>query len=268
MGWLARSVYQHLADFHEAVEDLKVSFSGECPRDIEQVLKSIRHIQATMPAEALTYYEEAHSLRAPINSCIGFLQVQLLIDSREGHPLSLYQRQLIEGAIYLGRQFMYDFYQLCYREQFAWFVDVHTDHAPKVSPLFISHLLAWPHMYKQLNGFTVTTPEKPSFPPVLYRPHFIPDLWRRLLFSVRLWGTERALAIMPTAEPQGIALKITKGDLQMTPARWAELINPQWREGYYEPLYELGGSLMPLTWDEGYGQGVIVRLPWAKMDNT
>lgn len=266
MGWLARRVYQNLEDLHEAIEDLKASFPDGCPEDIEIASKNIRHIQATMPTNGLPQYEEAHSLRAPINSCLGFLQVQLMIPFQT-HPLSVAQIQQIEAAIYLTRQFMYDFYQLCYRDKFAWFVDVHADHAPEIGPLFISHLLAWPHIHRKFAGvgFTLTTPAKLSFPPVLYHPHFTPDLWERLLFMMQP-GTERIVHITPCAETQGLALKITKGDIQMTPIRWNDLINPRWREGYYEPLYELGGSLMPLTYDEGYGQGIVLRLPWAKTD--
>lgn len=264
MGWLAHRVAQHLDDLCGAVEDLRGAFSGSGHEDIETIIKSLGYIKSTLSVDHLPGYEEAHSLRAPINSCIGFLQVIPIMAPFEGYSVSATQAQQLAAAAYLAREFMYEFYQLCYRDQFAWFVDVETDHAPEVGPLFISHLLAWPYLHTRLNGFTLRLPEKQSFPPVLYHPHYTPSLWENLLFFVRRHGTERVLSIMPQPEEQGIAIKITKPDLQMTSARWLELINPRpERPRTHERLYEMGGSIMPMAWDEGHGQGIVLRLPWA-----
>lgn len=264
MGWLARRVFQHLDDLCGAVEDLRGAFSGNAHEDIETVVRSLNHIKSTLPVGHLPGYEEAHSLRAPINSCIGFLRAIPIMASFEGYPVSEKQAQQLDAAAYLAREFMYEFYQLCYRDQFAWFVDVDTDHAPEVGPLFISHLLAWPYLHTRFDRFTLMLPEKQSFPPVLYHPHYIPILWESLLFFVRRHGTQRVLAIRLEPEQQSLAIKITKSDLWMTPVRWLELINPQpERPRTHERLYEIGGSFMPMSWDEGEGQGLILRLPWA-----
>jgi hypothetical protein len=45
---------------------------------------------------------------------------------------------------------------------------------------------------------------------------------------------------------------------------------PSWeywqKSSEYKRLRELGGTIEPLTWDEGYGQGVVMRLPWVKQE--
>jgi hypothetical protein len=61
------------------------------------------------------------------------------------------------------------------------------------------------------------------------------------------------------------ALSIHVQDLRMTPQLWEQTQQSFYYGDEIERLHELGGSIEPLTWDEGQGQGVILRLPWAKI---
>jgi hypothetical protein len=66
------------------------------------------------------------------------------------------------------------------------------------------------------------------------------------------------------AEAEFCALSIRVQHLRMTPQLWQQTQQSFYYGDEIERLQELGGSIEPLTWDEGHGQGVIIRLPWAK----
>jgi hypothetical protein len=105
----------------------------------------------------------------------------------------------------------------------------------------------------------------PHLPAILYKPsvtfHFLYEV--SLEFS-RSDGEEeppRGHVYMQLRQTErGAEFCLTMQEYRFPPQTWE-----RWQQdATYEQLRELGGSIEPLTWDEGYGQGVIVRLPWAK----
>jgi hypothetical protein len=77
-------------------------------------------------------------------------------------------------------------------------------------------------------------------------------------------GQKHHLILSVHCTAQGAALQFTVQGLHMMPERWERLLVLGHFPEHYATLREMGGSIEPLTWDEGQGQGVIVRLPWAR----
>jgi hypothetical protein len=76
-----------------------------------------------------------------------------------------------------------------------------------------------------------------------------------------LWrGT---LNITFKAEEHHVAIHLALRNGLVTSHAWDKFFNELRGQPCYEYLRELGGYIEPLAWNEGEGQGVTVRLPWA-----
>jgi hypothetical protein len=102
---------------------------------------------------------------------------------------------------------------------------------------------------------------------VMYHPQLTLYLLANMLgFLARTYWRQhqaRGTVIMSFHEDANFAYLHLTAPVLMTPILWGDLLRSS-RHYDYEYLREIGGDIEPLTWDEGYGQGVIVRLPWAK----
>jgi hypothetical protein len=100
--------------------------------------------------------------------------------------------------------------------------------------------------------------------PIYYSPLYTTSLLERFF---RLVGEQQNLSGVVSAslkgEPEFCAFSLGVQGLCMTPALWEQAQQSFYYGDEVERLRELGGSIEPLVWDEGQGQGVIVRLPWA-----
>jgi hypothetical protein len=105
----------------------------------------------------------------------------------------------------------------------------------------------------------------PNLPPIALYPMHMFYMISNFISHFR-WALQRqghplqSAMIRVRAEETELAIVITFMRLCLDQATWEGFRN-RYRA---EPLYELGGSVEPLTWDEGDGQGIILRLPWAK----
>jgi hypothetical protein len=113
-----------------------------------------------------------------------------------------------------------------------------------------------------------------SVPPswmILYEPRELKALFYDLvaIFPAlcansrkHLWrGT---LNITFQAEEHYVAVHLALCNGLVTSHAWDKFFNEFRAQPCYEYLRELGGHIEPLTWSEEEGQGIIVRLPWAK----
>lgn len=103
----------------------------------------------------------------------------------------------------------------------------------------------------------------PQMPSIVYSPALILHLLYEVSFEFRPDNAEtpqgHEVLFLRQAD-EGAEFCVTMHEYRLLPEIW----NRWWQGKRYELLRELGGSIEPLTWDEGDGQGVIVRLPWAK----
>lgn len=267
MTWVYRSMLRLSSALVTCLDTLIATFD-ESPDELAHVytnacyIKSQAHAWSDLPQRG-----ELYEIRTPLTVCRGYLnRIQIMAEKKE---LSYTSQQFcyLDTTLSLLRTFEYWFNHLIDREAFGWFVKLDTDHEPsiEVGPLLISHLLAWPIIQKMCyqTGTSLITPDETLFAPVLYDPDYTPICWRAVVTPfIDEWRNQAPLYITPYAESEGIAIRITRPGLLMEPARWA-LILLRLSAYKHERLRELGGSLMPLTWDEGYGQGIVLRLPWA-----
>lgn len=155
----------------------------------------------------------------------------------------------------------------------------HADLAAKIQNLPAYTVLAvlWPHVYPEyldltlyLNAFDMrnwpTVPYKAYHTPTMLYDTIIGIVDRRLeiLTIIDAEDDDIALIVMPRRTEAFFEIRVTHPSLLMTPALWQTYCTSLQHRDSMEHLRELGGHIEPLTWDEGQGQGVIVRLPWAK----
>jgi hypothetical protein len=104
------------------------------------------------------------------------------------------------------------------------------------------------------------------WPFVAYHPIYTYHLLCRLIRTLSRIMNGRRVIICPERTATHFVMKLTIRELHLTPALWErviEALKAADNDANLELLYEMGGDLDPLTWDEGWGEGVIVRLPWA-----
>jgi hypothetical protein len=103
-------------------------------------------------------------------------------------------------------------------------------------------------------------------PRALYQPYHVPYLLQIIARALAWPELNTTMTLLFRLEATHSALRLTIPQFLMSTQRW-ETFQERVRQSdldSQEWLRELGGNIEPLTWDEGYGQGVIVRLPWAK----
>jgi hypothetical protein len=101
-----------------------------------------------------------------------------------------------------------------------------------------------------------------EWPVALYHPYYTPALLHQIIATFS--RVARDLLVIPHRTAADFEIHITHHTLRMTPDFWERVVAPLHFSDHLERLRELGGDIEPLTWDEGQGQGVIVRLPWAR----
>jgi hypothetical protein len=106
---------------------------------------------------------------------------------------------------------------------------------------------------------------------ILYDTHELKAFFYDLMTMFpALWPGHRKypwrgrLNITFKAEEHHVVIHIALWNGLITSREWDKFFNEFREQPCYEYLRELGGDIEPLAWDEGQGQGVIVRLPWAK----
>jgi hypothetical protein len=116
---------------------------------------------------------------------------------------------------------------------------------------------------------TLNVSSPPASWMILYDPHELKSLFCEIgrVFKERCLRTQRrwypTLRITFKADAHHAIVYLTIVDFRLMPPEWESFVHQLSEYPCYEHLYELDGGIEPLTWDEGYGQGVIVRLPWA-----
>lgn len=99
-----------------------------------------------------------------------------------------------------------------------------------------------------------------------YYPHATTQLLRHAMFHVSISQNSSLgqLLFAVHSEENFVRLSITNPDYAIPMTDWELLMFYIGGEKNYEHLRELGGRVEPLTWGQGFGQGIILRLPWAR----
>jgi hypothetical protein len=99
-----------------------------------------------------------------------------------------------------------------------------------------------------------------------YYPHATTQLLRHAMLHISISQNSNLGQVLFAvhSEANFVRLSMTNPDYAIPMTDWELLMAYIGGEENYEHLRELGGSVEPLTWDQGFGQGIIVRLPWAK----
>ena len=107
---------------------------------------------------------------------------------------------------------------------------------------------------------------------ILYDAHELKTLFYDVIsIFIATWPTNRmrqrpgTVRITFKADDPHLLVQITMRHILVSPFQWEHFLNAFKECATYEHLRELGGDIEPLAWDEGYGQGIIVRLPWAHL---
>jgi hypothetical protein len=132
-------------------------------------------------------------------------------------------------------------------------------------PAYTVLRVLWPIIYPQFldRALSLSAFEIQSWPMVLYHPYHTLELFYSIVINLDQSNRDLLVTLYKTASSFKIC--VTHPRLRMTPTLWNNFlaeISPNNNELEY--FRELGGNIEPLTWDEGQGQGVIVRLPWVK----
>jgi len=136
----------------------------------------------------------------------------------------------------------------------------HTD-VVALSPIDILMIFTIGH-----SGWLVILPspikEQDKIRLALYHPYYTYHLVGNVIRSLTRSNEEKPyLSYRFTAS--FFEISITLPSLRLRPGIWNEILNSLHMPLCLEILRELGGTLEPLTWNTGQGEGVIVRLPWA-----
>jgi hypothetical protein len=131
-----------------------------------------------------------------------------------------------------------------------------------LSPYIIQSVL-WSCVYDCRTDHTLDSNvlELQHWPPVLYHPYHVPVVFGSTASTLAING--RNVVVSPRKSDSYFEICVTSPTLCMTSALWETVLSTLRSTDGFEHLRELGGSIEPLTWEEGQGQGVIVRLPWA-----
>jgi len=137
-----------------------------------------------------------------------------------------------------------------------------TDAPVAVFPFIILHGI-WLEIFYRCTIVPLKGPDIRDWPPVVYHPYSTNRLARRAAES--LWGHGHLESIKFSAKqtPAFFELALTRGNLHMRPEFWDTML-PRLPQDHLEYLRAMGGEIAPLTWDEGAGEGVVLRLPWAE----
>jgi hypothetical protein len=98
---------------------------------------------------------------------------------------------------------------------------------------------------------------------LLYHPYCIPHCIYILVRGLNRLRAQSKAKISFRQTSSWFQMALTCDGLHLRPDLWESLLDPD-RTNVFEIVYEMGGQIEPLTWDEGQGEGVIVRLPWAR----
>jgi hypothetical protein len=94
---------------------------------------------------------------------------------------------------------------------------------------------------------------------ISYHPMHLFELLASLCHTLsERWRAQGQITVQLTPGERDLTLTLAVRGFRLMPAHWDMLRR-------YDSDYqrEVGCELEPLTWDEGQGQGVIVKLPWA-----
>jgi hypothetical protein len=156
---------------------------------------------------------------------------------------------------------------LTHMRSFKIYAYPHDERVYKVAPHVIAKTLWSSLAYSRSCEFAALLPNPlPRLPAVLYHPslvlHFLHSICLDLEQSEREEPPRRVICMQLRSAEHGAEICLTvQGDHFSLPS-WE-----YWQKSSeYKRLRELGGTIEPLTWDEGYGQGVVMRLPWVKQE--
>jgi hypothetical protein len=101
-----------------------------------------------------------------------------------------------------------------------------------------------------------------DWPAVVYHP-FIHTVLHDL--AARLWRIHRAAPVHVSLQqtPDFFEIALLVASLHFRPEMWDGMMD-QRQTDHLETVRSIGCEIEPLTWNEGQGEGVIVRLPWTK----
>lgn len=119
----------------------------------------------------------------------------------------------------------------------------------------ILRIWLFPGVTKQ--PFTILTTHENAA--VLYHPF---DTIRMIhTIAGSLFSRETPVTVTLTSDQQFFCIALRRKGFHLTSDAWQRLTDSLAES--IEGLREIGGNIEPLTWDEGQGEGVIVRLAWA-----
>jgi hypothetical protein len=98
-----------------------------------------------------------------------------------------------------------------------------------------------------------------------YHPYHTEGLMRHLILSLNQ-RTQSRTRVSYAQTPRFFEITLIVEHLHVRPETWQMLVD-EIEVDHMEFLREIGGQIEPLTWNEGQGEGVIVRLPWARSDS-
>jgi hypothetical protein len=136
----------------------------------------------------------------------------------------------------------------------------------------------WIHTATRRMLFSIRTRSLPEGRRILYHPYYTLYALLRLIRRLnreRLVNSRLILTMRGT--PHFLDLIVTSPTLRLTPTLWQSILNDisapdrgRWLdvrsadEDMVEILRELGGDITPFFWNLGYGEGIVVRLPWVE----
>jgi len=134
------------------------------------------------------------------------------------------------------------------------------------SPVMLPARQALSHLWSILRYYLhpLNIPTVPNLPAIVYHrwhtPALFEEITRILAREPFVTGEPSAFRFDVDPTEDGLLIKIRAQGVLMLPWLWDQI-----RHRFSEDrLCDFGGRVEPLAWDKGYGQGVIIRLPWAK----
>jgi hypothetical protein len=100
---------------------------------------------------------------------------------------------------------------------------------------------------------------------ILYHPRYTQDLMVELVMGLNQRQILGNVGLTYARTASFFEMALTVQDLRLRPDTWQAMLD-QIYAPCVEMLYEIGGQIEPLTWTDGQGEGVNVRLPWAKAE--
>jgi hypothetical protein len=266
MQWIADLKY-HTHEMQQHIQVFCEEYRIQQPQEqeyMQNLIHSADNFEAwvkALPSDAnvwrwVNWPSAFYEAKSSLTGIKGYFEILLMFNEARGDSRSLSPRaQILKKQIKL----ILDIYSqsLTQHNNFRWSESAETERLPA----YIAVYALWPFVYPWCLDYTLNIEVK-TWPTVFYHPYYTPIILHQTIATFA--PILRDLVVIPRKTDAAFEIRVTHPTVTMTPALWERYQTTLQHRSSLEHLRELGGSIEPLTWDEGQGQGVIVRLPWAK----